>query len=296
MVQRLAIAAGGWRAEIGPAMGGAVLSLARDGVDILRRTPEAAVEAAESRASSCYPLIPYANRIGQARFAFAGAGHALALNFPNSPHSLHGVAWRRAWRVVAATAEACEIALAHRPVGNDAQDWPFAFDARQQFALGPEGLSLTIQMTNTGEAPAPAGLGLHPFFVRRPGETLRFNARGAWTNGADMLPADKVSGGAWDHAGGRRVDGERLDHDFFGWDGEAWLSAPGAPTVRLSASPEFSVLRIYTPEGAPHVAVEPVSHRADAINHPDDPDGAMRVLSPGETLRGLVRLSVEQGA
>jgi aldose 1-epimerase len=296
MTRRLAIAFAGWRAEIGPSMGGAILSLSRDGVDILRRTPEAAIEAGDARASASYPLIPYANRIGQARFRFAGAEHALALNFPNSPHSLHGVGWRRVWRVVEAGPDACALLLEHRPVGSDAQDWPFAFDARQRLALDPEGLCVTIEVTNAGEAPAPAGVGLHPFFVRRPGERLRFKAKGAWTNGPDMLPADRVGGGAWDHAAGRPVDDERLDHDFFGWDGTARLSAPGEPTVRVSASPQFPVLRVYTPEAAPYLAVEPVSHRADAINHPGDPDGSMRVLQPGATLRGQVRFSLERGA
>lgn len=294
MAERLALSAGGWACEVGPSMGGAILSLSRDGVAVLRPTPPDQVAAGEARASACYPLIPYANRIGQGRFVFDGVEHRLALNFPGSPHPLHGVGWRRAWRVVEAGQAGCVLALEHRAIGNAAQDWPFAFDARQRFALDPEGLTVTLELTNVSGAPAPGGFGLHPFFVRRPGEVLAFEAQGAWTNGPDMLPAERVTGGDWDFAAGRAVDGAVLDHDFFGWDGRAALTAPGAVAVTLSAGPEFPALRVYTPKGADFVAVEPVTHRTDAIHHQDQAEGAMRVLAPGETLRGQVRFSTEQ--
>lgn len=304
MSGRLALSAGGWACEVAPGMGGSILSLSLDGAPILRPTSEAAITAGEVRASACYPLIPYANRVGQARFAFAGIEHRLALNFPHSPHSLHGVGWLRAWRVVEADEAACTLALEHRApgsdgagnegAGNEAGDWPFAFDARQRFALDPEGLTVSLELTNASHEAAPAGFGLHPFFVRRPGEVLTFAARGAWTNGPDMLPAERVCGGGWDHAAGQAVGGAALDNDFFGWDGQARMTAPDKPTVRLTAGPPFAMLRVFAPEGADFLAVEPVTHMADAINRPDEADGAMRVLAPGETLRGQARFSVEQ--
>jgi aldose 1-epimerase len=280
------IAFEGWTAEIAPAIGGAIRSLVRDGQPILRRR----AEPAQVRAMGCYPLLPYANRIAGARFRWRGAEHRLAANDPGGPHSLHGVGWRRPWRVEAADAQGCTLTLDHRPAPGEAADWPFAFRARQRLSLGPDGLTVGLSMVNVGEIDAPAGIGLHPYFPRRPGEQLAFRAEGAWRNGPDLLPASRVSGGCWDYAAGRRLEAEPLDNDFFGWDGAVRLSADAGPRLVMRASPAFGVLRLFAPAGADFFAVEPVSHRANAINHPG---AAMSVLAPGETLEGEVLFAVE---
>jgi aldose 1-epimerase len=286
---RLALACGPWTCEVSPLVGGAIISLARDGVPVLRPTPDAVVEGHDVRHTACYPLIPYANRIANGRFDFAGQSYELASNFPG-PHTLHGVGWRRGWRTLRAEAALCEIALDHGP---DA-DWPFDFAARQRFELSAAGLAVTIAVTNIADRPAPAGLGLHAFFLRRPGERLAFRSAGAWTNGVDMLPAAEVRGGAWDFADGREIV-EPLDNDFFGWDGAARLSALGAAVTTLGADPAFGHLRVYTPAGRDYYAVEPVTHGADAINHPERP-GAMAILAPGATLAAGVRFGQEDAA
>ncbi|HEY1751689.1 MAG TPA: aldose 1-epimerase, partial [Caulobacteraceae bacterium] len=175
----------------------------------------------------------------------------------------------------------------------DAADWPFAFDARQRFELGDDGLTVTVSVTNAGDRDAPAGFGLHSYFRRRAGERLTFASAGAWTNGPDMLPDRRVSGPEWDFSRGRAVEGPPLDNDVFGWDGRARLSAPGRPDTVVEAGPHVRSLRVYTPPGRDYYAVEPVTHRADAINHPDAPDGAMAVLPPGETLAGAVRYGLD---
>jgi len=288
----LVITHGGWTAEIAPA-GGAIVALAHDGEAILRPSSDAARRAGDVRRMACYPLVPYANRIANGRFCFAGFEHQLAANFAGSPHTLHGVGWRRAWRVEACDDRSCTLVLEHRPWGDGPATWPFAFDARQTFSLDAESLAVTLSVANRGDAGAPAGIGLHAFFPRRPGQTIAFRSTGALLNGPDMLPTSEVSGGAWDYGAARPVDGAGLDNDFLGWDGAVDLSGDGGPRVAMRASPAFGVLRVYTPEGADFFAAEPVSHRADAINHPGDATGAMTILAPGETLEGDVRLTVE---
>jgi aldose 1-epimerase len=288
----VSLACGDWTAEIAPA-GGAIVSLARRDAPILRPTTEAARRAGEVRHMACYPMVPYANRIGDGRFGFGGVEHQLAANFARSPHPLHGVGWRRAWRIEACDEQACSLVLEHRPLGYGPATWPFAFDARQRFALDAAGLTVTISMTNAGDTDAPAGIGLHPFFPHRTGQRLAFASRGAWLTGADMLPKDRVTGGDWDFGAGQALGAAALDNDFHGWDGMAAMTADEGPRVIMRASPAFGVLRVYTPKGADFFAAEPVSHRADAINHPADLDGAMTVLASGATLEGEVRFTVE---
>jgi aldose 1-epimerase len=283
----LSIAWNDWRADLAPQIGGSVVSLRLGDEAVLRSMPDDALAAGDVRRTACYPLVPYANRIAQGRFRFAGKVHCLRENFPDSVHSLHGVGWRRPWHVLRADARSCDLVVQHRPDGENVLDWPFEFDAHQRYVLRPEGLVVSLSVTNTSSADAPVGLGLHPLFPRRPRATLAFKAYGAWRNGADMLPAERVSGGEWDHGGGRAIGAADLDNDFFGWDGRAAMAAPGL-RVLLAASSVFSALRVFTPAGRDFFAVEPVSHCADAINR-----GGLAILAPGATLAGTMTLGAE---
>ena len=291
MTDPITLAAGDWTAQIAPAIGGAVLSLTHEGEPILRPTPPEAVVDRDVRLSAGYPMIPYANRIDHGRFSFAGETHQLDTNFIGAPHSIHGLGWRRAWSVEAATSHACTLGLRHQPSAAD-PDWPFSFEARQRYVLTHHGLTIRMSVTNLEPGPAPAGLGFHAFFRRRSGEALTFGSKGAWLNGADMLPSRWAAGEAWNYADGRVLGPDAVDNDFFGWGGMALMTAPGAPTIRMRAGRAFGVLRLYTPLDCDFYAVEPVSHLANAINRPDLADHAMTVLAPGAALRGDIEIDL----
>ena len=57
-----------------------------------------------------FPLVPFSNRIGGGRFRWDGADHRLPPSRLPDRHSIHGVGWRRAWRVA-------EAARPHRSTG-----------------------------------------------------------------------------------------------------------------------------------------------------------------------------------
>jgi aldose 1-epimerase len=279
-----------WRTEIAPDIGGSILSLTRARRTVLRPTAAEAVEAGAVRRTACFPLVPYANRIAFGRFLWDGRAHHLAENFPGSPHPLHGVGWRRPWQVVSADQRSCLLRLEHRPRDGEHSDWPFAFDAEQKISLGMGGLRVDLSVINADESAAPLGLGLHPLFPRRGNERLIFGAEGAWRNGSDMLPASRVSGGVWEHAAGQSIDAQVLDNDFFGWNGTARIEADCSDPIRISASPIFSSLRVFTPANKDFFAVEPVSHSTDALNR----DGAAEALrvQPGARLSGSMTIDV----
>ena len=280
-----------WRTEIAPHIGGSILSLTHARRTVLRPTPEEAVEAGAVRRTACFPLVPYANRIAEGRFLWDGRAHRLAENFPASPHPLHGVGWRRPWHVVAVDVRSCVLRLEHRVQAGEQQDWPFAFDAEQKISLGIGGLSVELSVVNADESAAPLGLGLHPLFPRQGSERLVFDAAGAWRNGSDMLPASRVSGGLWEHAAGQSIDAQVLDNDFFGWSGTARIEADCSDPIRISASPIFSSLRVFTPADKDFFAIEPVSHATDAINR----GGAAELLRvpPGARLSGSMTINVD---
>ena len=63
----------------------------------------------------------------------------------------------------------------------------------------------------------------------------------------------------------------------------------------MTAEPPLDFLVVYTPPGRPFFCVEPVSHVTDAFNlaAAERGDTGARALERGETLRAVVRLSLE---
>lgn len=253
---------------------------------LLRRgLPQSAV-GGNPHTMGCFPLLPYCNRIGRGRFTWHGSTYRLRGNFGDDPHTIHGIGWQRAWRVTEASARAVTLGLVHQP---DA-DWPFAFDASLTYALD-EALSVTISLTSRHSAPAPAGIGLHPFFPNAGDPVLRFRTAGVWRTGADALPSGfGAPPAAWCCSSPRPVSHARLDNCFTGWNGAAEVAA-GSASLCIEACDAFPCLQVFTPDWADFFCLEPVNHIPDAVNRSDLPPAqAMRCLAPGETLRGMVRL------
>jgi aldose 1-epimerase len=286
----LTLQAGEASLTLAPETGGAIVGWTVGAHHVLRPPLPDSLLRGSARGMAAFPLVPYSNRIGNARFAFAGRSYQLARNFGDEPHSIHGVGWTSVWDVAEIGAHTARLTLAYDARGEAGRGWPFPFDAEMRFALDPDKLAVTLAMTNRHDEPAPAGLGLHPFFPRADAATLRFAAGGVWRNGTDHLPEKHVPvPPEWTHDPARRVGSATLDNLFTGWNGTAEITLSPSPIiVRLSASEVFRRLVVYVPEGKPYFAVEPVSHRTDAINHPDE-DTGLRILAPGETLEGEIR-------
>jgi aldose 1-epimerase len=274
---------------VAPQFGGAILGWMNHQQPLLRHAPPEAAVAGNPHAMGCFPLVPYGNRIALGRFHWAGRDYQLTRNFGDHPHSIHGVGWQRPWTVEAVTETSTRLSLLHTAEGEQARTWPFAFAAAFTYALEDGGLVVTLTATNRHDAPAPMGLGLHPYFPRVPGAALHFQAAGVWINGSDSLPAQHTNVPSdWDHAGGLPVGTLQLDNCFTGWTSPARLEA-GPASLDIRASQAFGNLQVFAPPRADFYCAEPVSHIPDAINRPALPPGqAMRVLAPGETMTGTI--------
>lgn len=281
----IALAYGDWRAELAPVTGGAILSLTHCGRPVLRPSPEGATDPL---ATACFPLIPYANRIAQGRFAFEEQVVDLGVTPGFAPHALHGVGWRRPWRVTAQTPTSARLALDHAPDG----DWPWRFAAEQAFSLTDAGLTVNLTLTNVDTRPFPAGLGLHPYLHRPLDARLTVRAPRVWLTDDVLIPREAAPAAALiDWADGPPVaDAPFVDNAYDGWDGAARLdSREGA--VLLNA-PGVSRVHVYAPQGADFVCVEPVSHRPDAVHAPPEEASGLAVLAPGRTMALTMSLSV----
>lgn len=248
--------------------------------DVLRPTPAGAGDVLET---GCFPLVPYANRIADGRFAFGGIDAQLPLNFGNHPHSLHGVGWQAPWEVSSNTDDGASLLLHHEA----APSWPWPFHAEQHFQLDADGLAMTLLLANVGTRAMPAGLGFHPYFPRTPHTRLEMATDRMWLSDATMLPTRSVAADALgDWRGGSAIPDRLIDNSFEGWDGLATLESDGAAT-RISAAGSRGV-HLYAPPGADFLCVEPVTHLPDAFNR----GFAFDVLQPGETLALAMRIAI----
>lgn len=285
----LQLRAGESSVVVAPEIGGALIGWTRGKVPVLRRALPDAIVQGKVRGLAGFPLLPFANRIACGRFHWAGRDYQLDRNFGDHPHTIHGVGWQSTWAAESVSDTVVVLSLSHDPDGVQARRWPFAFAAALRFTLDDNALLVTLRVTNRHAGPAPAGLGLHPYFLRACYTTLRFRATGVWLNGSNALPSQHVAvPDAWDHGAGRAIGSLDLDHCFTGWDRSVRLEGP-ALGLELRAGPETGHLQVYTPRGQDFFCVEPVSHMPDAINRPAHP---MHVLGPGESMQATVEFRI----
>jgi aldose 1-epimerase len=269
----IAIEKGPARLVLAPEVGGAVAAFTIAGRDVLR--PMAA-GATDALLTANFPLVPFCNRIPHGRFTFEGREVVLPPNLGDHPHALHGQGWRAAWTVEKVEGGEVVLAYDHAP-----GDWPWAYRAEQRLALSEAGFRVELSVINTSDRPMPAGLGFHPYFPARMGETLGAANDGVWMIDADVLPTVHHAG-VWgpDWASGAGVAGhELIDHCYTGWDQRAVLSAPGAPDTLITASPECLWLQVYVPPGEDFLCVEPCASRPNPFG---GGEAGMVTLQPGE--------------
>lgn len=272
-----------------PKCGGSLASWslsASDGpVELFRRASDHALAGDFAPDMACFPLLPFSNRIGGGRFVFQGREVTLATD-PGSPHRIHGHGWSTPWGVEAVTDDALRMSFTHR-----ADDWPWSYRAAQTVALDNEGLTITLDLINDADSDMPAGLGLHPYFVKTPGSRVTADVRSVWENDDTILPCrNRPLPPAWDFRHGVTMDRMALDNGFTGWNGSATLDRP-QEQLRLTmlADGPASHLIVYAPAEEPYLCLEPVTHMTDALNRPQEPDAGVVALPSGERLSLTVR-------
>ncbi|CAO3422846.1 aldose 1-epimerase [Azospirillum endophyticum] len=254
-------------------------------VELFRRASDRALAGDFAPDMACFPLVPFSNRIGGGRFVFQGREVVLATD-PGSPHRIHGHGWSNPWCVAAVTDEAVRMEFVHR-----ADDWPWSYRAEQTVSLDRDGLSVTLDLTNESDSDMPAGLGLHPYFVKTPGSCVTADVRAVWDNDDTILPfRRRPLPTTWDFRHGVVMDHTALDNGFTGWSGTATLDRP-QERVRLTMIADGPVghLIVYAPPGEPYLCLEPVTHMTDALNRPQEADAGIITLPAGERLSMTVR-------
>lgn len=243
---------------------------------------------------ACYPLVPFSGRITDGRFSFGAHRVQLPPDEICPPHAIHGRGWRSAWDVIEKSANTARLRFSH-DAGASSWSWPWNFEAEQHFVLGPDELSVTIQLKNLSSDPMPGGLGLHPFFDGRSSARLWAPLPKVWESGLDGVPTGlSPTPEKWRFDPPRPMKDVEVDHCFSESRGRFridWTDRPYALRIAATGAPHAIV---YAPPGEDFFCAEPVSHAPDAVNRPErESITGLRPLAPGETMELVCRFVVE---
>ena len=281
--------AGELRLELNPQVGGSIWSFAHAQGGEIRQILRAAGSHTNVLDAASFPLVPFVNRIRGGRFAFRGREVTLRPNMAGDPSPLHGQGWLNPWTVKRADERSASLTFHHEP-----GEWPWAYEAKQEFTLDEGGATIGLGCRNLDDAPMPCGLGQHPYFDCGAETRIATQVSHAWTIDEHVLPVDKVpSEGAFDLSN-RLVCGQGLDHGFGGWGGSAFISDPAWPYDLRMSSPDAAFFQLYSPPLGGIFVAEPVTHANAALNAPEDdwPALGLRVLEPDEAMHLDMRLDV----
>lgn len=290
MAELVTLNAGRLRLQLSPSIGGSISAfewLADDCAQSILRNCNSPLQNVLDAA--CFPLVPYVNRIRGGRFAFRGREVRLVPNMPGDPSPLHGQGWLNAWVVDQASEAAAVLSYRHH-----AGEWPWDYEARQEFALDDRHLTIFLACRNASDEPMPCGLGQHPYFLCGPDTRIDTSVTHAWTIDEHVLPVEKVQAAGPFDLRKRLICGQALDNGFDGWGGLAWMGDPGWPYDLLLSSTSAGFFQLYSPPDGGIFVAEPVTHANAALNAPESdwPELGMRVLEPGQEMRLDLRLEV----
>ena len=276
--------------ELSPSVGGAISRLsytAGSGRRSILRECNTALENVLDAPS--FPLVPFVNRVRDGSFSFRGRTVSLTPNMAGDPSPLHGQGWLNPWTVEESSDARALLTYRHEP-----GEWPWSYEAEQEFHVGAGAVSIRLSCRNISDEPMPCGLGQHPYFPCSANTRIETDVGDVWTIDEHVLPVEKVPATGRYGLSDRLICGQDLDHGFGGWSGSVLMNDPDWPYELELSSPQARFFQIYSPAAGGFFVAEPVSHANAAMNAPeaDWPELGFRVLGPGEEMRLDMRLEV----
>lgn len=238
-------------------------------------------------------LFPFANRVKDGKYIFAGNLYQMPINWPQENHAIHGFVRDQS---LAVTDEICSEAFAELTLTYDFDGqfdgYPFPFRLKIAYRLtADDGVILSTQVKNTGSGPMPCGDGWHCYF--QTGSKLndlemKLPQAGRIETDERGIPTGiEVPDSDWHSL--TKINDTFLDTGF------RITEKSEKSTVRLfdremdftiniwqdRGMHKFNYLQLYTPPSRKSIAVEPMTSKTDSLNNGE----GLVVLQPGEELK-----------
>jgi aldose 1-epimerase len=261
--------------ELLPELGARLHRLRAFGTDLLRTPPDPAAHADDPFFWGAYVMAPWTNRASASPMTVAGRIVDLPANFPDGT-AIHGQVFLAPWRQTGDGGYAVE---------REGAGWPWAYSVTADISVTGPLLRLRYRLRNASDAPMPAGIGLHPWWV--PPVEVGLAARAVHPRNADIAAEHVEASGSWGMDGGQPRRG--LDATWLDLDPAAvrldWPESGIAATLRMRTDGEGSHVAVATPDQPDAVAVEPVTHLPWALDRrARNLSGGIRLLEPGASL------------
>jgi len=274
-------------------------------------------EELDTRPSSRFAvMVPFANRIADARYQFEGKSYDLQPGVEGAARAArHGFVRGVDFDLVelSADAESARATFGTQAIRPGVHPgYPFAIDLAVTYTLNAAGLTLEAVMRNVGDQAAPCFFGWHPYFrlSELPIDSweLQIPADSVVRTGSDFIPLPAESGRlSIEHAPEvdfreRQAIGPReLNHAFadlrFDTDGRTRtrLRDPDSG-LAIAVWQTSGVMLAFTADTVTRdvrrsVALEPMESWADAFNRPDCADTIR--LEPGAERRFFCGVEIE---
>ena len=170
--------------------------------------------------------------------------------------------------------------------------WPWRFRAIQRFELFDDRLEVSMEVENRDTAAMPLGVGHHPYLPHRAGTFLQTEVERMWIGDDEVMPvALEKTPVVAQLRRGVLLSEVVADNNFTGWNRRAHVTWPGAghqgsdASLTLTADSPLDYFVLYSPRGADHFCIEPVSNCTDWLNLGNRPHAEIggAVLRPGES-------------
>ena len=276
-----------------PEIGGRISSLICDDFDVLRPIPLHDLKSLHLFKGGSFPLVPFSNRIKNAKFNFNELEYNLNQNA--FPHAIHGHGYLSEWSIVERSNASAKIIYRHQP---DKLGWPWSYEITQSIHLNNFSCIIELKLTNSSNSIMPFGFGIHPFFNFNDEVRLKFFASREWDGQPEDFPTKTKSiENNFNIRNGRALWKNEKTVCYENFDGKVKIIWPyKKKKITMKVDKIFNHLIVHVPKGEEYFCIEPVSHPTDGFNlmqvKKENLDSWF--LAPNENINGLIELDLEK--
>ena len=269
-----------------PEVGARLHRLRAFGQDVIRTPDDPREHIRDTFFWGAYPMAPWCGRVEAAPVVIGGRRVSLRPNFPDGT-AIHGQVYATQWEVL-------DDRILRVRAGGDRWPWPYEVTLRAD--VRDAEVRLGFALTNLADEPMPAGIGVHPWFLRPLHVAIR--ADGVLSPNQATPPDPAPVSGAFDL---RELAAIPSDLDATWTDVgdppvELYWPEAGIRCVMRAEAPSLYIVAA-SPGHLDAVAVEPQTNAPQAFRRLlNGEPGAPTMLAPNATLDLRVRLTFDRVA